>query len=122
MRRRTTAFRAMAATIAAASVAGCVTDHGHFTVLSNKLMRTTNFRLDQDRRKDVVGEDVAHIIILIPTKARPTLEEAIDDAMQKGQGDVMTDVRVKTWAWYIPYVYGQTGWEVRGDVVKTRRS
>lgn len=41
--------------------------------------------------------------------------------LQKGGGDVMTDAVVTSWFWYIPYVYGQAGWEVKGDVVKTRR-
>ena len=65
---------------------------------------------------------MAHIIVFIPTKGNVTLEAAIDDALRKGQGDVMTDAVVHYWTWYIPYIYGQTGWEVVGDVVKTRRN
>jgi hypothetical protein len=50
------------------------------------------------------------------------LEEAVDDALGKGNGDVMTDATVHHWFWYIPYIYGQEGWSVTGDVVKTRRN
>lgn len=99
---------------------GCVVDHGDFTVLSNKLVRTSDFDLSKaDRRKDVEGNDVAHIIVFIPT-GQPTLEGAVDDGLFNGQGDVMTDVSVESWFWYIPYIYGQAGWAVKGDVVKTR--
>jgi len=102
---------------------GCVINHGDFTVMSNKLMRLSEFDLSKaDRKKGIRGEDVSHIIILFPTKAQVTLEEAVDDALTKGDGDVMTDVKVKQWGWYIPYIYGQTGWSVVGGVTKTRHN
>lgn len=102
---------------------GCVVRQGDFTVLSNKLVRFSDFELSRaDRVKNVEGRDVAHIIILIPTKANPNLEDAIDDALDKGDGDIMTDAVVHSWSWYIPYIYGQTGWKVEGDVVKTREN
>jgi hypothetical protein len=102
--------------------AGCTIRHGDFTVLSNKVMRLSEFELDKaDRVKNVTGEEVQHIIVIIPTSGPPTVEGALDDALQKGSGDVMTDAVVKQWGWYIPYIYGQAGWSVTGDVVKTRR-
>jgi hypothetical protein len=102
---------------------GCVIRHGDFSVLSNKMLRLSEFDLAKgDRVKGVVGKDVQHIIIFIPTGGQPTLEGAIDDALDKGDGDVMTDAVVESWGWYIPYVYGQVGWSVSGDSVKTRRN
>ncbi|MEW5894670.1 MAG: hypothetical protein AB1650_02765 [Candidatus Omnitrophota bacterium] len=101
---------------------GCATRHGDFTVLSNKMLRLSEFELDkEDRVKNVVGEDVAHIIVVVPTKGTITLESAVDDALEKADGDVMTDVVITQWGFYIPYIYGQMGWKVKGDVVKTRR-
>ncbi len=102
---------------------GCVCRHGDFTVLSNKLVRMDEFELGKaDRVKGVVGKDVQHVIIFIPTKGNVTLEGAIDDALAKGGGDTMTDAVVYWWDWYIPFIYGQTGWSVEGDVVKTRKN
>ena len=102
---------------------GCTTNHGDYTVLSNKLIRSSDFELSKaDRKKTVVGEDVAHIIFIIPTKQQVTMEEAVDDALEKGDGDVMTDATVKFTSWYIPLIYGTTKWVVEGDVVKTRRN
>lgn len=100
----------------------CVANHGSFTVLSNKLVDVQDFELDKaDRIKNVKGKDTSHIIIFIPTKTSPTFGEAITDALKKADGDVMTDVTVKSWSWYIPYLYGYSGWSVEGDVVKTRK-
>ncbi len=117
-----TALRTLLFCLSAVSLSACTVRHGDFTVISNKLIRTADFELSKaDRRRGIVGQDKAHIIILIPTKAQVTLEGAIDDALRKGNGDVMTDAVVEFTSWYIPYIYGQTSWRVTGDVIKTRR-
>ena len=86
------------------------------------MVRVSEFELDKaDRAKGIIGQDVQHIIIFIPTGGPPTLDGALDDAFEKGGGDVMTDGVISWWFFYIPYVYGQVGWEVKGDVVKTRK-
>jgi hypothetical protein len=101
--------------------AGCVVRHGDFTVLSNKVVRTSEFELEKSNRvRGVVGRDVQHIILFIPISGAPTLEGAMDAAFEMGRGDVMTDAVVKSWSWYIPLIYGQSGWSVSGDVVTTR--
>jgi len=106
--------------VLAAMLSGCVVRHGDFSVLSDKIVDLRNFDLGSaDRVNGVVGKDLAHIIIFIPTGV-PTLEGAIDDALEKGGGDVMTDAVVEMYSWYIPYIYGQQAWQVKGDVVKTR--
>lgn len=100
---------------------GCTVRHGDFTVLSNKLVDLREFEVDKaDRIKGVKGEDIADIIIFIPTKGSVTLEGALDDAFLKSGGDLMTDTVVKATSWYIPLIYGRSGWTVEGDVVKTR--
>lgn len=104
------------------SSTGCVVRQGDFTVLSTKLIRTSNFDLSgEDGAKNVEGEDMAHIIFIIPTKQNPNIEDAIDNALEKEGGDVMTDVVVESYSWYIPYIYGRAGWRVKGDVVRTRK-
>jgi hypothetical protein len=40
------------------------------------------------------GRDVSHIIIFIPTKWNPSLEDAINGALEKADGDLMTDAMV----------------------------
>ena len=102
-------------------LAGCVVRQGDFTVLSDKLVDAKNFDLSKATQKGrVKGEDKSRIIVFIPTKANPSLEGAIDDALEKGDGDVLVDATVHSYSWYIPYIYGEAGWTVEGQVVKTR--
>lgn len=102
-------------------VSGCVVRQGDFTVLSDKLIDAQDFDLSNAHKtKHVEGKDVSHIIVFFPTKGAGSLEDAISDALAKGEGDVLTDATVYSYYWYIPYIYGQQGWRVEGDVVKTR--
>ena len=101
---------------------GCAVRHGDFTVVSNKVLRLSEFELGKaERVKGVEGKDVSHIVIFIPVGGAPTIEGALDNALEKGGGDVMTDAVISSYGWYIPYIYGQFGWKVKGDVVKTRK-
>lgn len=110
--------------IALCYLSGCAVNHGHFTVASNKVFRISDFELEKaDRVKGVEGKSVQHFIFsIIPVGSQPTIEGAMDDAMQKGGGDVMTDLQMEQWFFMIPYIYGQAGWSVTGDVVKTRKN
>ncbi len=102
---------------------GCLIHHGNFTVASTKVFRLSDFELEKANRvKGVEGRDVAHIICVIPTKGNVTLKEAMDRALEEGNGDIMTDVDIDFWNFYIPYIYGQMGFYVKGDVVKTRKN
>lgn len=102
-------------------ITACSIDHGNYSVMSNKIVRINEFDLDKSNRvKHVKGIDRSHIIFFHKTKNTPNLSDALSDALKKGDGDVMTDVTVTEWTWYIPLIYGQSGWTVEGDVVKTR--
>ena len=109
------------AAAAVALLASACTITGDFTVLSNKLVRTGDFDLSKaPRTKNVAGEDVTHIVLFFPVSSQANLEEAIDDALRKGDGDVLTDAVVHYSWFYIPLIYGQAKWTVTGDVVRTR--
>jgi len=43
------------------------------------------------------------------------------DAFNKTDGDLFTNATVKSYGFYIPYIYGQFGVSVEGDVIKTRK-
>jgi hypothetical protein len=101
---------------------GCVFRQGNFSVISNKLVRTADFELDKaDRAKGIEGSDMQVVLLFIPLSGPPTLMGALDDAFEKGGGDVMTDAVIKTYFIWIPLIYAQSGWVVKGDVVKTRK-
>ncbi len=83
--------------------------------------RITNLdKVDLDQlpaRRNVEGRDIKFVFLLIPMGI-PTLEGAVDDALQKGGGDVMTDVVVSQYGWW--FLVGETGFVVKGDVINTR--
>jgi hypothetical protein len=71
--------------------------------------------------RDVEVRVVSHVIFWVPTDGQPpTLEEAVNEALDRGRGDVLLNATVERVAWYVPLVYGEYGWVVRGDVVRLR--
>lgn len=64
---------------------------------------------------------VSHLILWIPTTGQPlTLKQVVDEALARGKGDVLVNATVQRVAWYVPLLYGEYGWIVRGDVVRVR--
>lgn len=65
---------------------------------------------------------VAHWIFWVPTRpTSPSLADAIEKALERGNGDLLVDARVERISWYIPFLYGEFGWKVSGDVVQVRK-
>ena len=97
---------------------GCTTRMGDLTIASTRLTELDQIDLDEaPTRKRVKGEDIKFIFLFIPFGI-PHLEDAIDDALERGQGDLMTDVTVRQFSWW--FLVGQTGFRVEGDVIDTR--
>ena len=116
--------RVLASALLGLLFTACTTvNHGRFTVLSNKHAPLDGLDLaSAERIHDVVGRDVNRTVVVFPTKLAPSLDSALDDALAKTGGDVMVDVEVEFSSWTVPLVYGESVWEVRGDVLRTRKS
>ena len=72
--------------------------------------------------RDVEVRVVSHIVFWVPTRTSgPSLAEAVDEALERGNGQVLTNASARRVAWYVPLVYGEYGWEVRGDVLRLRK-
>jgi hypothetical protein len=70
---------------------------------------------------DVEVRLVSHLIFWVPTDGQPpTLEDAVAEALRRGRGDVLLNATVERVGWYVPIVYGEYGWIVRGDVMRLR--
>jgi hypothetical protein len=99
-------------------ITSCATRLGAFTVISTKNIdwsRAAEFTRNNQR---VEGEDKYHIIILIPTKFNITIEDAVDRALQKVPGAVaLVDAVLRSKFFWIPYIYGQSGYFVEGTVL-----
>ena len=100
------------------TLAGCTTRHGDFTVLTNRNVGEIDMA-NAESLGIVEGEEMKPIIVFIPLGI-PHLEDAVDDALESSGGDFMTDVAVHSSWWYIPYIYGQQKWVVRGTVWKMK--
>jgi hypothetical protein len=91
---------------------------GDFTALSTKSVSLNRVDLDTLPHTDnVTGEDSKWMILLFPI-GFPHLETAVDEALEKGGGDVMTDAVLYSSGWW--FLVGKNTLKVKGSVVKTR--
>ena len=93
---------------------GCSYRLGDLTIASTKNVNIGEKYVRISR--DVVGKDTKPIIIVIPT-GYPSIEEAIDAALRTKDGELMTNLVIYYKWWYIPYIYGEYVYEVKGDAL-----
>jgi hypothetical protein len=95
----------------------------HFWAISTEHAPMFGYQLQEFHKVESVEAEVDnHFIFWVPTRPDPArLEDAIAKALYRGNGDVLTDASVQYWSWYIPFLYGEEGWRIRGDVVRTRK-
>ncbi len=100
-------------------LSGCVTRTGGVTVMSDRNVNTKDVNINNlPQKKQIVGESKKWKIIGI-TLGTPTLKEALEDALNKGDGDLLIDASIYDTYWTLG-LFGQVGKELRGTVVKTR--
>ncbi|MDN5873094.1 MAG: hypothetical protein L0H29_01765, partial [Sinobacteraceae bacterium] len=71
---------------------------------------------DVPTKHHVTGTSERFIFLFIPFGI-PRVGEAVDDALTKGGGDLMTNVSVYRTGWW--FLVGEAGYKVTGDVLKT---
>jgi hypothetical protein len=100
-------------------LSGCAV-RSDFTAMSGKNVNLASISID---RKASLGkaaaEDCQHIIILIPTSGPPTLDEALDKALESKNSNLLLDAVVRHEWFYIPYIYGKECWKVEGTAYDT---
>ncbi len=101
-------------------ITSCSTRYGALTVATTKNININmaEFVKVQD---GVTGKSTKSIIIFIPT-GTPSIEDAIDAALQEVGGDIMQNVVIYYKWFYIPYIYGENTFEVKGDVWKLKNT
>ncbi len=104
----------VAAVLLCIPVSGCVTRLVDFTIISTKnidLAKGASFTRASAR---ATGEDIVSIIIIIPT-GTPNIKTAIDRAIESVPGAVaLLDGVLSQKTFYIPYIYGESGYVVEG--------
>jgi len=98
---------------------GC-SSRSDLTAISSKNVKLDPLRIDPARSKGrAYGEDCTSIIIIIPTGGVPTIDEAIDRALESKSANLLTDAVVTWSSWYIPYIFGKTCWKAEGNAYDT---
>ena len=100
---------------------GCTMRQADLTIVSSRNVNLAG--LNKPRTGDeprVEGRDTQHIVLFFPVTGPPNLEEALDNALDKGKGDTMVDAVIYSYGWYIPLIYGQAGWKVKGTVINSQ--
>ena len=101
--------------------AGCSMRLADLTVASTRNVTLDRVDLDSlPQTRGIIGKDTKLRILFIPNilLGFPHLEDAIDDALDKGNGDVMIDAVLHRKSWW--FIIGQDSLEIKGTVVKTR--
>lgn len=94
-------------------LSGCATRMVDFTIISAKNVDLA--RLGEFHRSERV--DTRYIIIIIPT-GNPSVEEAVDRAIESVPGGVaLIDGVLTSKFFYIPYIFGETKYVVTGNVL-----
>jgi len=105
--------------IAALFLTACTTHVSDLSMISNKNVSLDKINLDTcPQKKNVEGEDSKFVFLFIPF-GQAKLREALNDALEKGNGDLMIDASVYTYHWW--FIVGQVGIKIKGDVINTRK-
>lgn len=126
MKARRRSVRSLAAStlsaVALSALSGCITDQGHLTLATTRpvsIAARDIVDLDYDQlpsMRDIEGNSTAVTSVLfIPTMAGPRLADAVDDAIARGHGDVLTRARVHTTKYW--FLVGIETITVRGNVI-----
>lgn len=126
MKARRRSVRSLAANalsaVALSVLSGCITDQGHLTLATTRPVSiATRDIVDLDLNqlpsmRDIEGSSTAVTSVLfIPTMAGPRLADAVDDAIARGHGDILTRARVHTTKYW--FLVGIETITVRGNVL-----
>ncbi|MDR1071957.1 MAG: hypothetical protein LBL21_04935 [Rickettsiales bacterium] len=99
------------------SAAACTSNIENFTAISTHSIDPGQSIASAKITKNVRGEDVAHMIIIVPT-ATVSMSEAVSNALKENDADMLINAKTYTTFWWIPYIYGQQRYVVEGDAVK----
>ena len=97
---------------------GCQERIGDFTLISTKNMDLSNLNFEA-AGGNPISEGVNTVpIIGAYENGVPSLEEAIDRAIESGRGTALIDASIYMSSWWIPYIYGERTIRVRGKVIR----
>jgi hypothetical protein len=97
---------------------GCSVNLANFSMVTTREIDWNRIGNWQVSPQQISGKDMAHIVIIIPTKLNIRIDTAITNALNQIPGAVaMTNVSVRQDWFYIPYIYGQQNIIARGNII-----
>lgn len=93
---------------------GCSTRLGTFTVISTKNIDWSRVGEFTHASKETEGSDKLHMILFIPTALEITIEDAVDEAIEKIPGAVALVDAVVRYRSFSFLLYSQTAYLVEG--------
>lgn len=100
------------------AISGCTTHLTDLSLISNKNISLEKIDIDKaPQKKYIVGEDSKFTFLFIPF-GQPKIKEAVNDALQKGGGDLIIDASLYAKSWW--FIVGKNSIEIKGTVVNTR--
>ena len=102
---------------------GCTVTHGTFPCLTTRDVGSDIKVPDKSTLPTVEGKSSGFHILGFPIVV-PAIGEAVEDALKKGNGDLLVDAVVKSYSYDFSLVLGlmgSSGWRVEGKVVKVAR-
>lgn len=104
--------------LAVLGASSCKTRFGSFTVISTKNIDWSRAGEFERARGKVQGEDVLKIIIIFPSKYALSLEEAVDNALEKVPGAVaLVNATLYADQMIVPGIYGRQRYVVTGTAL-----
>ena len=98
---------------------GCTPRGAGFTAMSDRNIKTKEVKVSElPKTRNVVGSSTRPVLLFF-TLGTPTIKEALEDALNKANGDLMLDASLYTTNWW--FIFGSTGYELRGTVVNTQK-
>ena len=100
-------------------VGACTASNGQYAILSTKDISPYSI----NQTNTVVAENVSavdsrHVIVVVPSSRAPTIGIAIDELLDKYDGDYLANAQVNYNSFSLLWAYHYTAWEITGDVVK----
>lgn len=108
--------------IAALSLSACTAYNGTYAAISNKPISLYDITRDSGRVAiDVKEQSDRTIAIIIPFDDAPTIEEAVNLALKKYNGDYLENATIEHKGFHVLWLYHYSAWSIHGNVMRIYR-
>ncbi|MCD8283436.1 MAG: hypothetical protein LUD52_01735 [Opitutae bacterium] len=105
----------------AVALTGCTSHITDLTMITTRDIGQEKISVARSKKQRmVVGESARYVFLIFPIGI-PKLNEAVDDALEQGGGDLIVDVGIYRTSW-TAIIVSRIAVEVRGTVVNTKEA